>query len=116
MSESVVDGKVSRRSRAEADRLVSEFERSGMKRMAFCQAHGVSAQTLDYYRRVRRGKAKEKPRLVPVELICASGGGPLSAPLQGPRLRVELGNGRQIVVEEGFSAALLKSVVAALEA
>jgi hypothetical protein len=31
-------------------------------------------------------------------------------------LRVELRNGRQIVVEEGFSATLLKSVVAALEA
>jgi hypothetical protein len=29
---------------------------------------------------------------------------------------VELRNGRQIVVEEGFSATLLKSVVAALEA
>jgi hypothetical protein len=28
---------------------------------------------------------------------------------------VELSNGRRIVVEEGFSATLLKSVIAALE-
>jgi hypothetical protein len=31
-------------------------------------------------------------------------------------LRVELSNGLQIVIEEGFSASLLKRVVAALEA
>ncbi len=112
----MVVSKVSRRSRAEADRLVLEFEQSGMTRTAFCRTQGVSAQTLDYYRRMRRGKAEAAPRLVPVELVGASGGSSLGVPSQGARLHVELANGRQIVVEEGFSAALLKSVVAALEA
>lgn len=116
MSESGIVSKVVRRSRAEADLLVLEFERSGMKRAVFCQVHGVAPQTLDYYRRMRRGKAQEKPRLVPVELVGASGGGALPALPRSARVRVELHNGRQIVVEEDFSAALLKSVVAALEA
>jgi hypothetical protein len=116
MSESEVVSKVSRRSRSEADRLVLAFEQSGMTRTAFCRAHGVPAQTLDYYRRMRRGKMASTPRLVPVELVGASGGGSLGVASHSARLRVELRNGRQIVVEEGFSAALLKSVVAALEA
>src|SRR5271155_839070 len=108
MSESEVVSKVSRRSRSEADRLVLEFERSGMTRTAFCRTHGVSAHTLDYYRRLRRGKVDATARLLPVDLVAG--------PSHQARLRVELRNGRQIVVEEGFSAALLKSVVAALEA
>jgi hypothetical protein len=89
-----------------------EFEQSGMTRTAFCRAHGVSAHTLDYYRRMRRSKAGAKPRLVPVELVAAT----RQASSRGMCLRVELSNGRRIVVEEGFSAALLQSVVAALEA
>jgi transposase len=108
--------KVSRRSRSEADRLVLEFERSGMTRTAFCRARGISAHTLDYYRRMRRGKMDAPARLVPVEVIAGSGGDSLAEPSQHTQLRVELRNGRQIVVKEGFSAALLKRVVAALEA
>jgi transposase len=87
-----------------------------MKRAAFCQAHGVAPQTLDYYRRVRRSKTEPTQRLVAVELVGTSGAGSWPAPSHQARLRVELRNGRQIVVEEGFSATLLKSVVAALEA
>jgi|HubBroStandDraft_3_1064219.scaffolds.fasta_scaffold775787_2 hypothetical protein len=116
MSESAAVNEVCRRSRAEADRLVMEFERSGMKRAAFCQAHGVAPQTLDYYRRLRRSKTEPTQRLVAVELVGTSGAGSWPAPSHQARLRVELRNGRQIVVEEGFSATLLKSVVAALEA
>jgi transposase len=115
MSESEVVSKVSRRSRLEADRLVLEFERSGMTRTAFCRTHGVSAHTLDYCR-MRRGKKDGTARLVPVELVAGCGGDSAAGPSHHAQLRVELRNGRQIVVEEGFSTALLKSVVAALEA
>ena len=38
-----------RRSRGEAERLVHEFECSGMTRVAFCRHHGLSATTLDNY-------------------------------------------------------------------
>jgi hypothetical protein len=69
----------------------------------------VGSHTLDYYRhrdRVRRQSGGAE-QLVPVELIdsTAAGGG----------LRVELANGRRIVVEAGFVASHLKRLLAALE-
>lgn len=115
MSESRVVGLGGRRSRSEAERLVLEFEQSGMTRSAFCRAQEVTAPTLDYYRRKLRGRAEAAPQLLPVELVGTCGGGSSHGPSPGG-LRVELANGRRIVVEEGFSASLLKSVVAALEA
>lgn len=102
-----------RRSRAEADRLALEYERSGMTRQVFCRERGVSVHTLDSYRRrLRRQRPAVAPTLVSVELTETSrhGAG------HSAQLRIELANGRQIVVGEGFSASLLKSVVAALEA
>ena len=65
---------------------------------------------------MRRGKADVAPQLLPVELVGISPHGSSRGLSQGVALRVELANGRRIVVEEGFSASLLKSVVAALEA
>ena len=97
------------RSQAETERLVRDFEQSGLSRKAFCTARGVALHTLDYYRhrdRVRRAGA-EVEQLVPVELIdqaSAVGG-----------LRVELANGRRIIVEAGFDASHLKRLVSVLE-
>jgi hypothetical protein len=65
---------------------------------------------------MRRGKAAVAPRLLPVELVQTPPHGSSPGLSQGVGLRVELANGRRIVVEEGFSASLLQSVVAALEA
>lgn len=97
------------RSQAEAERLVRDFEQSGLSRRAFCTARGVALHTLDYYRyrdRVRR-QAGGAEQLVPVELVdpSAPGGG----------LRVELANGRRVVVEAGFDASHLKRLLAVLE-
>jgi hypothetical protein len=97
------------RSQAEAERLVRDFEQSGLSRKAFCTARGVALHTLDYYRhrdRVRRqvGGAEQ---LVPVELID-------STPAVGG-LRVELANGRCILVEAGFDVSHLKRLLAVLE-
>jgi hypothetical protein len=97
------------RSQAEAERLVRDFEQSGLSRKAFCTARGVALHTLDYYRhrdRVRRPVA-ETEQLVAVELID-----PTPA---GSSLRVELGNGRRLVVEAGFDVSHLKRLLAALE-
>ena len=98
------------RSQAEAERLVRDFEQSGLARKAFCTARGVALHTLDYYRhrnRVRR-PISEAEQLVPVELIdpTPTGGG----------LRVELANGRRVVVEAGFDASHLKRLLTVLEA
>jgi hypothetical protein len=98
-----------RRSRAEAEGLVRDFEQSGLKRKAFCEARGVALHTLDYYRYLkgRRRVATPAAELLPVELIDAT-------PKDGG-LRVELGNGRRIHVEAGFDALHLKRLLAALE-
>jgi hypothetical protein len=103
----VVEGR--RRSHAEAERLVRDFEQSGLRRKAFCETRGVALHTLDYYRarhRTRRVAAAAQD-LLPVDLI--------SAPSWGCGLRVELANGRRIVVEAGFDVSVLKQLVAALE-
>lgn len=97
------------RSQAEAESLVRDFEQSGLPRKAFCTARGVALHTLDYYRhrdRVRRPIAGAK-QLVPVEVID-------STPADSS-LRVELANGRRIVVEAGFDASHLKRLLAVLE-
>jgi transposase-like protein len=98
-----------RRSRAEAERLVQDFEQSGLSRKAFCGARGIGLHTLDYYRQRHRASGAEhaEQRLVPVELVGSAGG--------ASGLRVELSNGRAIVVEAGFDATHLKRLVAVLE-
>jgi hypothetical protein len=133
MNESEIVGVGRRRSRVEADRLALEYERSGMTRQDFCRERGVSVHTLDSYRRRLRGQRPAPgPSLLPVELIESSpyrsrpgaelgvepGAELGSRQVSGhdAPLRVELSNGLQIVIEEGFSASLLKRVVAALEA
>jgi hypothetical protein len=97
------------RSQAEGERLVRDFEQSGLSRKAFCTARGVAMHTLDYYRhrdRIRWPVAGTE-QLVPVELID-------SAAALGS-LRVELANGRRVVVEAGFDALHLKRLLAVLE-
>jgi len=98
-----------RRSQAEAESLVRDFEQSGLSRKAFSSAHGVALHTLDYYRarcRTRRASTAAQG-LFPVDLI--------SAPSVSGGLRVELANGRRIIVEAGFDVSVLKQLVAALE-
>src|ERR1017187_5098320 len=58
-----------RRSRAEAERLVSEFQQSGLGRKQFCAAHGLSAHSLDAWRR-RRAQSADREKIVPVEIVA----------------------------------------------
>jgi hypothetical protein len=98
-----------RRSQAEAEGLVQDFEQSGLSRKAFSSARGVALHTLDYYRaryRTRRA-ATAAEELLPVDLI--------GTPSVSGGLRVELANGRRIIVEAGFDVSVLKQLVAALE-
>jgi transposase-like protein len=98
-----------RRSREEAARLVQEFEQSGKSRKAFCLAHGIAVHTLDYYRRKHSKQVRpETTQLLAVELVG-------TVPKHDSALRVELGNGRRIAVEQGFDAMLLKRLIATLE-
>ena len=97
------------RRRVNGERLVREFEQSRMTRRVFCRVQGIALHTLDYYQHKHKSqKQRSAGQLVPVQLV-----GPL--PARGSHLRVELGNGRRIAVEEGFDVLLLKRLVAALE-
>lgn len=85
-----------RRSQVEAESLVRDFEQSDLNRKAFSIARGVALHTLDYYRarHRRRRAATAGQELLPVDLISTRS-------VSGD-LRVELANGRRIVVEAGF--------------
>ena len=109
MRETRADATGHRRSQAEAECLVRDFEQSGLRRKAFCEARGVALHTLDYYRHLERTRRVGTPvtELLPVELI--------GAPRTCGGLRVELANGRRVIVEEGFDVSVLKQLVAALE-
>jgi transposase-like protein len=62
-----------RRSRAEAEQVVSEYEGSGLSRVEFCRKHGLSLATLARYRkRQAQGKAEPGNRWVTVEVSGAS--------------------------------------------
>ena len=109
MRDAITVGERRRRSRAEALSLVGDFEQSGLSRKAFCSAHGIALHTLDYYRARHRTRrvTPAAQELLAVDLISAS-------PVSGC-LRVELANGRRIVVEAGFDVSVLKQLVAVLE-
>ena len=111
-----------RRSRVEAERLVLEFERSGLTRQAFCVHHGLSVAALDKYRkRCRTWEHQSAPpqaatnRILPVEF--GNGAAPFrTCAVDSCRaLWVELANGRRITVNDGFDASTLERLIAVLE-
>jgi len=109
MSEEQVGRRGRRRSRAEAEQVVAEYEASGLSRQEFCLKHGVALVTLDRYRKRRRQpeEASGSSRWVAVEL--SGGSGPGSA------LAVVLLSGRRIEVKRGFDAHTLEQLVRLLE-
>ena len=121
MSESSVVGVRRRRSRVEADRLVMEFERSGLTRQAFCAQHGLSVAALDKYRRrcaLEKKPAQPRPaanRILPVELVAGIAPAAAVAAGSSRTLCVELANGRRIEVPQGFDASTLERLVTVLE-
>jgi hypothetical protein len=99
-----------RRSRAEAEELVREFEKSGLRRKTFGAKHGLSVHTLDVYRkRLSRkpGEGGVANRLMEVAISK-----PLAA--IGGELTVALANGRRIEVKRGFDADTLERLMALL--
>ena len=105
-------------SRAEADRLVQEFEQSGMGRKDFSVLHGLCVHTLDAWRK-RIAQSKTQERLVPVEIVeddavhRSATRGPSVG--QGGRFRIVLSQGLRIEVEPGFDAAELRRLMIALD-
>jgi hypothetical protein len=107
-----------RRSRAEADRLVSEFERSGLRRKEFCAAHDLSVHTLDVWRR-RIAQSGTEEKIVPVEIVedraVRKGWVQAGSEARNGSFRLVLSQGLRIEVESGFDAAELRRLIAAVD-
>jgi len=101
-----------RRSRAEAEQLVREYEASGLTRQAFCAGRGLRVTALDKYRRrLCRATQTGEGRLVPVEVLS----GRSAAASSGSALWLELPNGRRIGVGSGFDATVLRRLLQVVE-
>ena len=104
-----------RRSRAEIQQLVAEYEASGLGRMAFCQQRGLSLSTLARYRGRQQqtaGEAAERKRWLAVEV---SGSAAVAAGEMASGLAVVLPGGRRIEVGRGFDADTLQRLLAVVE-
>lgn len=105
-----------RRSRAEAEQLVREYEASGLTRQAFCADRGVSVTALDKYRRRHgSGSSAATGQLVAVELVRGLGETAQRVGERSGALLVELRNGRRIAVDRGFDATTLERLLTVLE-
>jgi hypothetical protein len=102
-----------RRSRAEAEQLVAEYETGGLSRVEFCRKQGLSLATLARYRK-RRAQSNPTPGdgWVAVEV---SGGHPRLESGANSGLAVALPGGRRIEVGCRFDARTLAQLLGVLE-
>jgi hypothetical protein len=105
-----------RRSQAEAEALVAEFEASGLKRESFCQQRGLAVGTLDKYRRrAHAGRRSSSRPMLPVEVVWSTAQNPSSDTGRDGVLVVELRSGRRIEVRRGFDAGTLERLLTVLD-
>ena len=97
--------------------LISEWERSGQTRAEFAKARGLVASTFAWWKTTLRREARalaEGKTAAPLKLARVSSEALISTP-KSRSLVVRVG-AASIEVSDGFDAALLASVVAALGA
>src|ERR1039457_7088031 len=101
-----------RRSRAEAEQLVTEYEASGLGRVEFCEKQGLSLATLARYRkRQTQGGPAAGNRWVEVK---ESAGRPVQEDGASSGLAVALPSGRRIEIERPHLGAVAGRAGAAL--
>jgi hypothetical protein len=107
-----------RRSRAEVQRLVEEFKRSGLKRSQFCRQRQLALSTLKRHLADEPATtADPRPvgsRLLPVEVLKSRG--KPQPPAQGAGVTILLAGGRRIELAPEFDAHTFNRVVQLLEA
>ena len=98
-----------RRSWAEAEQLVAEYEASGLNQRQFCESHSLCLSTLSRYRKRLRESGSEggRSRWVAVEVSRAD--------ISVSGLSVVMGRGRKIEVGRGFDAPTLVELMNVLE-
>ena len=105
-----------RRSRAEVEALVVEFEASGLKREAFCRQRGLAVGTLDKYRwRVHSERRSVAGPMVPVEVVWSPEGEASRDADGDSAFVVESRSGRRIEVRRGFDAGTLERLLSVLD-
>jgi|ERR1700694_299877 transposase-like protein len=92
------------RSNADIQRIVGEFQHSGLTRREYCERHRMAVSTLDYWR--RKTQAHTTPQLLEVELATSE-----SAPV----FALHLANGRRIESSWRFSDAELTRLIRVVE-
>jgi transposase-like protein len=102
-----------RRSRAEAEQLVAEYEASGLSQVEFCRERGLSLATLARY---RKRQTQDSPAAGNhwVE-VKESVGRPVLEGRAGSGLAVALRSGRRIEIGRGFDAHTLAQLMGVLE-
>jgi len=105
-----------RRSWAEVQALVAEYEASGLMRAVFCQQRGMAVGTLDKYRqRVHGGRQAGGGAFVPVEVVPSTAREVNGVARRDGALVVELRRGRRIEVCRGFDAGTLERLLTILD-
>ena len=96
------------------EKLVGEYEASGLTRDVFCQQRGLSVVTLDKYRRrVQKWARSGAGPMLPVEVVLSTGSN-CAARGYGV-LVVESRSGRRIEVGRGFDAETLEHLLTILD-
>jgi hypothetical protein len=101
-----------RRSHAEVERLVANYEASGLGRVEFCRKHRLSLSTLARYRR-RRVQAGVAPKSG--WLTVEVSGSDAALETGGSGLALALPSGRRIEIGRGFDAETLRRLLGVLE-
>lgn len=109
----------------DAEKIVQAAAGSKIPVMRFCEKHGISEQRFyDWKRKLAQGNASTgstaQPKLLPVRIVKNSGAKAKALSAQPNRLErkstIEVVIGKRVVhVYPGFDAALLRSVIVALE-
>lgn len=114
MSEAVSVRK--RRSRVEVEKLIAEYEASGLTRDGFCQQHGLSIAAFYKYRqRVQNWARAGAGPMLPVEVFLSTSQGSSCAARGDGGLVVELRSGRRIEVGRKFDAETLERLLTILD-
>ena len=101
-----------RRTLAEIEQIVSEFNSGELTQVEFCRRQGLVLSTLGrYLKQLRPASAVAGDGLVAVELAVKKS----DMEQVGCGLSVVVGSGRRIEVEAGFDAATLQRLVQLLE-
>src|SRR5947208_14451550 len=96
-----------RRSQAEVERLVAEYEASGLGRQAFCNKHGLSLSTLNRHRKRHQTASEpaETSRWVAAEWSDRE---QAAASQPDSELSVLLASGRRSELRGGFGTEVLR--------